>query len=60
LIFRVEFPKKEIKEIDNVMRALGSSGGFPKMEIVPFGLAILGNICSLLVVMSSKKLQYLP
>ena len=25
------------------------------MEIAPFGLAILGNVCSLLVVMSSKK-----
>jgi hypothetical protein len=36
------------------------SGWFPKMEIAPFGLAILGNISSLLVVMSSKKLQYLP
>ena len=36
------------------------SGGFAKMEIVPFELAILGNDCSLLVAMSSKKLQYLP
>ena len=44
----------------NVMCTLWSSGGFPKMEIAPFGLAILGNVCSLLVVMSSKKMQYLP
>jgi hypothetical protein len=42
------------KEIDNVMYTLGSSGGFPKMEIAHFRLAILGNICSLLVVMSRK------
>jgi hypothetical protein len=54
LFFRVKVLKKEI---DDVMCTSGSSGGFPKMEIAPFGLAILGNICSLLVVMSSKKVQ---
>ena len=44
----------------NVMCTLWSSGRFPKMEIVPFNLAILGNVCSLLAVMSSKNMQYLP
>jgi hypothetical protein len=33
---------------------------FQKRKLPHFGLAFLGNICSLLVVMSSKKLQYLP
>jgi hypothetical protein len=60
LIFRVKFLKREIMGIDNEMCALGSCGRFPKMEIAPFGLAIWGNVCSLLAVMSSKKWQYLP
>ncbi|KAF8326134.1 hypothetical protein F5887DRAFT_925580 [Amanita rubescens] len=44
----------------NQLCSLGSSGGFPKMEIVPISLAILGDICSLFMMMSTKKLQYLP
>ena len=51
LIFRVRFLKKEIYHF---LCALGSDGGFPKMEIAPFGIAILGNICSLLLMMSSN------
>ena len=45
-IFRVKVLKKEI---DDVMCTSGSNGGYPKLEIVPIGLAILGNICSLLM-----------
>ena len=48
------------KEIDNVMCTLGSIGGFPKMGIAHGSLVILGNVCSLLVMMGRKKLQYLP
>jgi hypothetical protein len=42
------------------MYASGSSGVLPKKETAPFGLALLGNLCSLFMVMSSKKMQYLP
>jgi len=33
---------------------------FQKRKLAHFGIAFLGNSCSLFVVMSRKKLQYLP
>ena len=44
--------------MDNVMCILGSSSRLPKMEIVPCGLAILGNVCSLLMMMEPIPYMY--